>query len=734
MGSDPINYREAMTPRHHFPERNTMERYDDVIERIREIPEEHALSATFQAYFTAAAEFILLLDAFMKARTEGELPLPELQRWNATLYREAAERYEDSYLNPRVSVAKLGPIGAELSALYMELQGLIPSAYQQDLEDIVCVLETFVQVYCMFTSAWEEYSSACPQPAAAPSPAMADVTRAVCRDSATSDQTRTDDRMAGIPDPKQLRDVLYSYAHDYSEDFLRRKMDAMYIPARSYARQLLLDHDFLEPTDICRFGYYVSDTALRTAEFIAKLSDDSIDRMARTWYQGFKDGFRIQGKPYEKKSVVEFSYPAGFERVVKRTAALFAEDGFDFTIPLRPQHFLTRTPGRSRELYESPNPQMDFDHSYDLALVMGDRICARMLEEQRQIFRSYGDEIGRYAGPVVMESFGAPAFEPVEEPARLRFTTHQSEVYGHYQNSVQLLVHEFVLEEERSFTIIAWPLPTIGPDFEAIFRETEAVNTLSSTAYRPVQECLIAALDQARTVHILGKGNATDLCVQLHPLADPARETNFENGLSDVNIPLGEVFTSPQLEGTSGMLNVRSVFIEGFQFRDLRIHFEDGRVADYSCANFPDPEQGRALMRKVIFGEKERLPMGEFAIGTNTRAYRMAQRYGIGARMPILIAEKTGPHFAVGDTCYSFMEDMQLYNPDGKELVAKDNSCSILRKTEPEKAYFAVHTDITIPYDELDRITAIRADGSEISIIAGGRFVLAGTEVLNEFL
>ena len=37
------------------------------------------------------------------------------------------------------------------------------------------------------------------------------------------------------------------------------------------------------------------------------------------------------------------------------------------------------------------------------------------------------------------------------------------------------------------------------------------------------------------------------------------------------------------------------------------------------------------------------------------------------------------------------------------------------------------HTDITIPYDELDRITAIRADGSEIPIIAGGRFVHVGT-------
>ena len=80
MGSDPINYREVMTSRYHFPERNTMERYDDVIERIREIPEEHALSATFQAYFTAAADFILLLDAFMKARTEGERRCTEKPR------------------------------------------------------------------------------------------------------------------------------------------------------------------------------------------------------------------------------------------------------------------------------------------------------------------------------------------------------------------------------------------------------------------------------------------------------------------------------------------------------------------------------------------------------------------------------------------------------------------------------------------------------------------------------
>ena len=37
-----------------------------------------------------------------------------------------------------------------------------------------------------------------------------------------------------------------------------------------------------------------------------------------------------------------------------------------------------------------------------------------------------------------------------------------------------------------------------------------------------------------------------------------------------------------------------------------------------------------------------------------------------------------------------------------------------------------------MPYDELGEITAVRKDGSKITIIKDGRFVLEGTELLNE--
>ena len=124
--------------------------------------------------------------------------------------------------------------------------------------------------------------------------------------------------------------------------------------------------------------------------------------------------------------------------------------------------------------------------------------------------------------------------------------------------------------------------------------------------------------------------------------------------------------------------------------------------------------------------------MGEFAIGTNTTAYRMAKEYQIGAKLPILIAEKTGPHFAVGDTCYSHAEDTAVYNPNGKEIIARDNEKSLLRKEDMSKAYFNCHTDITIPYDELGAITVIRPDGSTSDIICDGLFQVEGAEELNE--
>ena len=158
---------------------------------------------------------------------------------------------------------------------------------------------------------------------------------------------------------------------------------------------------------------------------------------------------------------------------------------------------------------------------------------------------------------------------------------------------------------------------------------------------------------------------------------------------------MGEVFTSPKLKGTEGILHVSQVYLNDLKYNDLQITFEDGKIKDYTCKNFDTEEENKKFIKQNVMFNHETLPIGEFAIGTNTTAYMVAKKYHVVYKLPILIVEKMGPHFAVGDTCYSFEEDIKTYNPDGKEIVARENEVSALRKTDIKKAYFGCHTDIT---------------------------------------
>lgn len=169
-------------------------------------------------------------------------------------------------------------------------------------------------------------------------------------------------------------------------------------------------------------------------------------------------------------------------------------------------------------------------------------------------------------------------------------------------------------------------MPEIGAQFDEIFRETVKINTLDYALYRDMQQVIIDALDQGTAVHIKGKdGNQTDLTVALHTLRDPKKETLFENCVADVNIPVGEVFTSPKLAGTNGRLHVKQVYLGELNYEDLTIDFEDGMIREYMCANFKEPETNRAYIHENVLFHHDSLPLGEFAIGTNTTAYRMAK-------------------------------------------------------------------------------------------------------------
>ena len=582
-----------------------------------------------------------------------------------------------------------------LSFLAAEVRSLIAFAYEQDVESMVIRLELFLEIYQMFVCAKEEEG--------------------------------------GLPDPVQVKETLYWFASDYSETMLEKNMRATFDWEEDFALRIIMDSDLSDLRYLYRFGEYISENELHMARYLNSLPEEKIALMADTYTEGYRIGFSVTGKDITKKKSVNIRYFLGFERVVRRAVENFRRIGLESVIYRAPQSILEgRKLGKNGYYGAIANKQFEYDHEYDQALFYDKRYVNHRLENYRNALESVKELAAVHGGPAVIESFGETPFEPEHKEEALRLNEEQQKLAVCFQSKAGALMNEYVKGEERSFTIIAFPVPEIGENFEEIFDGVLRLNTLDYRLYQGIQQKLIDALDQAQYVRIKGMGeNRTDLRIALHTLHDPQKETNFENCVADVNIPVGEVFTSPVLKGTEGKLHVTEVYLNGLKYLDLEIDFKDGMISDYTCANFDDPAESRKFVRENVLFHHDTLPMGEFAIGTNTTAYVFAAKYGIGDKLPILIAEKMGPHFAVGDTCYSHEEDLATYNPDGKRLIAKENEVSALRGEEPGKAYLNCHTDITIPYDELGELAAVCPDGTEIQIIEKGRFVLPGCEELN---
>lgn len=516
-------------------------------------------------------------------------------------------------------------------------------------------------------------------------------------------------------------ETVYSYEKDNTEIFTDLMIEDRINPDNKFAVDIVMNSDLNDLRYLYKYGEHVGFNELKMAEFLNSLSQEEIDRLAKVYTEGYRIGFINTGKDISKKGTVDIRYSLGFERIIRSAIFNFKKMGLE---PVIYQVGYTTT---------SPNRQYAYDHRYDDALYLDKAYIKRKLEVSRHAYESRKQLAGKMAGPAVIEIFGETPFEPENKKQAYALSEEQQKLKSEYITEYQTMVQEYIKGDERSFTIIAFPIPEFGDDFEQMFKETVKINTLDSEIYGKVQQNIIDALDQAEYVKVLGKGdNKTNMKVQMHDLKNPLKETNFENCLADVNIPLGEVFTSPKLKGTEGILHVSQVYLNDLKYNDLQITFEDGKIKDYTCNNFDTEEENKKFIKQNVMFNHETLPIGEFAIGTNTTAYMVAKKYHVVYKLPILIVEKMGPHFAVGDTCYSFEEDIKTYNPDGKEIVARENEVSALRKTDIKKAYFGCHTDITMPYDELGEITAVRKDGSKITIIKDGRFVLEGTELLNE--
>ncbi len=680
-----------------FDEENAIveERHTLTIERIKLMLQEETVDLPYRSFFSEVAEFLIMVEdtrVLLSANACDDVPLEMLQDMNHCFYQQLAEPfYEQSYLNPSYAVNVLGKdYGQLLSFLYTELRNEIPYIYEGRMVDITILNELFIEIYNLFEN--NELLS-----------------------------------------EKAVRQVVQDFAYDYVEHFVSYKVREQLDSELDFATKIVMESDFNDPAYLYQYGEYIGENEIKMAAHFANMEQEQIDAMARTYTEGFREGFKAARIDLSKKKAVNIRYSIGQERMVKAAILQFKEMGLSPVIYRAGGSRVNRR-GVARIGYvgTSPNKQFDFDHRQDETLFLDKAFVERKLEALRSAYEEYKDLAKVYAGPACIEVFGETPFAPDNKSDNLSLTKKQQELSVLYSSESGQIVNKYIPRDDYSFTIIAYPVPEIGDKFEEIFDEVVKVNNLDNNTYRQIQQTIIDVLDEAEYVEVKGTGpNETDMKVMLHRLENPEKETNFENCVADVNIPVGEVFTTPKLTGTEGILHVTGVYLNELYYSNLKVTFKDGMIVDYSCDNFDSQEEGKAYIKENVLFNRETLPMGEFAIGTNTTAYAMAKKHQILGKLPILIVEKMGPHFAVGDTCYSYSEENRLYNPDGKEIVAKDNECSLLRSEDMSKAYFNCHTDITIPYEELGSITAVKADGSRHDIIRNGYFTLEGMEELN---
>lgn len=657
------------------------ERTELVVERVRKIATENTVEDKYVDVFRKIAERVEVIEELYDLANSDKLSKMErkdLEELNKRLFDNVDEKnYSNCYGNPKYAVDKFGEMGKILSHLYFSIDTLKTAAINGFREKITIYEELFVAIYNRFEEKDNDFET--------------------------------------------ISNVITEFYHDNSEIMSELSQRESYDPEGCVYNEILKTADLNDLRYLYRFGKNVTDNEIKTAEFINSLPEKDVRDMAHTMVDGFFVGYSKIGKDIHKKKYIQLYYALGFERMVRFAIEEIEKEGL---------HCVASSP---RLMSTESNRQYGYDHKDDRALYLDKAYIERMTETTKAAFEKVKDFACYCAGPACIETFGEKEFNPENKKEACHYDDKQKKLSVALNSAIMQIYTQYVNPEERSFTIIAYPIPEIGPKFNEIFKSTVAVNTLDAKLYEDIQQKLIDALDTADHVEVKGRGNNhTDLTIKIAKINDPANETAFENCVADVNIPVGEVFTSPVLEGTNGVLHVGEVFLSGYKVNDLEIVLKDGKIESFTCKNNEKEEDNKELLNLLIMHNHETLPIGEFAIGTNTTAYKMGIDFDIQAKLPILIAEKTGPHFAMGDTCFSREEEVVTKNPDGKKMIAKENSVSALRSEDPSKAYLNCHTDITIPYNELDTIIAVSASGERIKIIEGGFFVLPGTEELNK--
>ena len=329
----------------------TDERYALAMERVSGISDEHMENKAFDDYFHAVKDFILMIDETYKWSENGgkdKDSLEELQARNKKLYSDILpENYGKSYGNPAYACEKLGEtFGKILSSLYFELRSMIPNAFELQKYEIVIRTELFLEVYGAFMQAAAENR---------------------------------------LPEYEDVRQIMYWFYSDYAEEERMLRFAQIVNPEKDYFRDIIMNSDLTDIRYLYKFGEYVTDSEIKTAQHLIKMSEEEIDKIATTFTEGYRIGFAATGKDISIKSTASVIYILGFERIIKKAVSNLEKIGLKSGIyrAIMSTFYMGGSAIRNACHGAIPNKQFDYDHKDDDGLFLDAALVNRRLEAVR---------------------------------------------------------------------------------------------------------------------------------------------------------------------------------------------------------------------------------------------------------------------------------------------------------------------------------------------------------------
>ena len=462
------------------------------------------------------------------------------------------------------------------------------------------------------------------------------------------------------------------------------------------------------------YGQPLQESEIETARHWFRQPESILAKMGEKIVKAFLHGFVSQSRDRRGRRFVRFHYQIGQEALAQQVLRILEQRGL-CAIVTKPRCLVDL--GQAR-----------LDHQYDKTAFFDEDLIEKCWLVEQAAYQEGSPILEETCGMIGIDQFGAKPEALYPSRLVLQPTEKQRKLANNLSQKIRSLEASFIKPSEISFCRVAFPNACLGGKFKPVFESFLEINMEESEPYERIQQVLIDALDTCVSAHLLGgNGNETDLRISFWPMKNPAKETLFLNCGSDLNIPYGEIFTTPKLSGTTGLYHISESFLRGHVFHGLRLRFQDGYLLEASCV------EGDDYLRTHLFDISIPITMGEFAVGTNTKVFSLAKHYELVDRLPILITEKMGPHIAIGDPCFAGSEDAPIHNLfDGKEMVCRQNERTSKRAEDGEAVYYGHHIDITLPYDKVAKLSGLRQDGSEVSLIEDGKLVLQGTQNLNE--